>query len=94
VSHIGEQIITKKIVEAVSDYDASGLTETIKCQGKVFSCISLSQEYRHEQVWIPNDTSEYLCNDPYPKTVTEAINMLNNHNLDNASKAKTDHEDN
>jgi hypothetical protein len=92
-SHIGGPIILTKYVESSkSGYDNTKPNELPKYQEKVFNqflaymYIDNADKAKYGTLLTGLHTQTSLKNDQYPKTVTEANNVLSNHRFDNAGK--------
>ena len=103
-SHIGGPIILTKYVEKMKDYDATKSDVVTSCQEKAFqqllayTYLDNSDKTKYGSLLAGLQTQQSLKNNQYPKTITEATNVLSNHRFDVTSgkkpidKATKDHE--
>jgi hypothetical protein len=98
-SHLGGPLVIKKIVESLPEYDVSDPVSIRKCQEKTFekflAYLYLENADRTKYGSLLNglNTQQSLGNNQYPKSVTEANNVLSNHRLDNPSKMKREQDE-
>jgi hypothetical protein len=92
VSHFGVPLIINKIVESMSDFNIND--DVSRCQEKTFECflaylyLENADRAKYGSLLMGLNTQQSLGNDQYPKTVTEANNVLSNHWLDFTPKMK------
>ncbi len=91
-SHIGGPIELTKFMTTMKDYDESNVDAVEKCRKKAFSqfmaflYLDNSDKQKYGSLLTGLQTQQSLKNDQYPKSVTEANNVLSNHRFDNAGK--------
>jgi hypothetical protein len=85
-SHIGGPIVLRKWVLSMKDYDESNSDQMEKCckPTSCFTFLENSGKEKYGSLLIGLQTQQSLKNNQYPKTVTEANNVLSNHRFDNA----------
>ena len=94
VSHLGGPLIFKKIVESMSDFNIDDDLSVTKCQERTFECflaylyLENADRSKYGSLLVGLNTQQSLGNDQYPKSVTEANNVLSNHKLDMTSKLR------
>ena len=94
VSHLGGPLILKKIVESMSDFNIDDDLSVTKCQERTFECflaylyLENADRSKYGSLLVGLNTQQSLGNDQYPKSVTEANNVLSNHKLDMTSKLR------
>ena len=95
-SHIGGPIILTKYVKTMDDYVEKDTTKIAICKEKAFSqllaftYLENSDKGKYGTLMTGLQTQQSLNNNQYPKTVTNATNVLSNHWFDNAGKNKQD----
>jgi hypothetical protein len=88
-SHIGGPIILTKYVEKMTGYDKTKPNEVQKAQEKALSqflaytYVDNADKAKYGTLLMGLHTQTSLKNDQYPKTITEANNVLSNHCFDN-----------
>jgi hypothetical protein len=109
-SHLGGPIILTKLVEAIQDYDIASNEEQKNFQDKTFNqflaflYLENSDKTKYGSLLVGLNTQQSLGNDQYPRTITEATNVLSNHKHDivhtqanpkkpDGNKSKKDKED-
>jgi Reverse transcriptase (RNA-dependent DNA polymerase) len=91
-SHIGGPIILTRFVENMPGYDSSNLDQTASMQEKAqsqflaYMYLDNADKAKYGTLLTGLHTQTSLKNDQYPKTITEANNVLSNHRFDNAGK--------
>jgi hypothetical protein len=94
VSHFGGPLIINKIVESMSNFNINDELSVSRCQEKTFECflaylyLENADRAKYGSLLMGLNTQQSLGNDQYPKTVTEANNVLSNHWLDFTPKMK------
>jgi hypothetical protein len=95
-SHIGGPIILTKVVQGMDEYTASTtdpnkLTELNKSAFSrylAYLYLENSDQTKYGSLLIGLNTQQSLGNNQYPKTITEANNVLSNHKFDSTTTAK------
>jgi len=91
-SHIGGPIILTRFVENMPGYDKTKPDEIVKLQEKAqsqflaYMYLDNADKAKYGTLLTGLHTQTSLKNDQYPKTITEANNVLSNHRFDNAGK--------
>jgi hypothetical protein len=91
-SHIGGPIILTKIVEALPTYDEDDKEKCAKLQEQTFNqflaylYLDNADKAKYGSILTGLNTQQSLGNNQYPKSVTEANNVLSNHRFDVTSK--------
>ena len=84
-SHIGGPIELTKYMKQMKDYDESDVNTVDKCRKKVFQLILAflylenSDKQKYGSLMSGLQTQQSLGNNQYPKSITEANNVLSNH---------------
>ena len=87
-SHIGGPIILTKYVEKMKDYDATDKEKVALCQEKAFqqlvayTYLENTDKTKYGSLLSGLQTQQSLKNNQYPKSITEATNVLSNHRFD------------
>jgi hypothetical protein len=87
-SHIGGPIILSKYMKTMKDYDEKNAAKVEECKEQAYqqllAYIYLDNSDKAKYGTLINglQTQQSLKNNQYPKTVTEANNVLNNHRFD------------
>jgi hypothetical protein len=98
-SHLGRPLIIKKIAESLPEYDVSDPVSIRKCQEKTFEkflayfYLENADRTKYGSLLNGLNTQQLLGNNQYPKSVTEANNVLSNHRMDNPAKMKREQDD-
>jgi hypothetical protein len=93
-SHFGGPIIIPRIVENMPEHDPNDLEMIKKCQMKSFEgflaflYLENADKSRYGSILTGLNTQQSLGNDQYPKTISEANNVLSNHKLDTPLKSR------
>jgi hypothetical protein len=88
-SHIGGPIILSKYMTTMENYDKKNATKVAECKDQAYqqllAYIYLDNSDKAKYGTLINElqTQQSLKNNQYPKTGTEANNVLNNHRFDN-----------
>jgi hypothetical protein len=97
--HFGGPLIIKKIIGSLSEYNASDEKSVKICEEKIlesflaFLHLENADRTKNGSLSTGLNTQQLLGNNQYPKSVTEANNVLRNHKLDNSAKFKKENED-
>ena len=97
VSHIGGPVVLTKYVTKMDGYDAKDADKITLCVNKswgqflAFTYLDNSDKNKYGTLLSGLQTQQSLKNNQYPKSITEANNVLSNHRFDNASKSKNDY---
>ena len=88
VSHIGGPIVFTKYTQKMNGYDAKDAEKIQSCINKswmqflAFTYLENSDKTKYGSLLTGLQTQQSLKNDQYPKTITEANNVLSNHRFD------------
>ncbi len=99
-SHLGGQIILSKYVKTMSTYDENDQEEITKCietaseQLFAFLYMENSDQAKYGLLLRGLKSQKSLGHDQYPKSISEANNVLSNHNFDENRTNKTNHNKN
>jgi hypothetical protein len=91
-------LIIKKIVESMPDFDEKDEEKVLKFQERTFECflaylyLENADRTKYGSLLTGLNTQQSLGNDQYPRTVTEANNVLSNHKLDIVMRTKINDE--
>lgn len=91
VSHIGGPIVFTKFTEKMVGYDKKDEDKVQSCVNKswmqflAYAYLENSDKSKYGTLLNGLQTQQSLKNDQYPKTITEATNVLSNHRFDNTS---------
>jgi hypothetical protein len=91
-------LIIKKIIESLPEYNASDKKSVKICEEKAlgsflaFLYLENADRTNNGSLLTGLNTQQSLGNNQYPKSVTEANNVLSNHKLDNSAKFKKENE--
>ena len=87
-SHIGGPIILTKIVEAMPGYDEKDKDKRDKYRAKAnaqfmaYLYLDNADQSKYGSILMGLNTQQSLGNDQYPRSITEANNVLSNHKFD------------
>jgi hypothetical protein len=87
-SHIGGPIILQRVIESMEDYNKEDPTKNKKIEKQAFKqflgymYLEALDQTKYGSILVGLNTQQSLRNDQYPKTVTEANNVLSNHRFD------------
>jgi hypothetical protein len=96
-SHLGGQIILKKIVRTMPKYDPNDAEANTQCIEKAseqlftFLYLENADQDKYGSLLKGLNSQKSLGHDQYPRMVTEANNMLSNHRFD-VTKPKAKHQ--
>jgi hypothetical protein len=99
-SHLGGPLILSKYVKSMDEYDESNKDTIEKCNERSFSqflaytYLENSDKAKYGSLLVGLQTQQSLKNNQYPKSLTEANNVLSNHHFDNANKVHHKTKDN
>jgi ribosomal protein S10 len=88
-SHIGGPLVLPKFVEEMNKYDvveAKKFQEMAFNQFMAYVYLDNADKAKYGTLLAGLNTQTSLENNQYPKTITEASNVLSNHHFDNAGK--------
>jgi hypothetical protein len=95
-SHIGGPIELTKFMKNMVDYDEKDSDKLEKCKKKAFQqflafmYIDNSDKSKYGSLTTGLQTQQSLGNNQYPKTITEANNVLSSHRFDNVGKKSSE----
>jgi hypothetical protein len=98
-SHMGGPIVIDKIAKAMPEYATYDISSIKKCHNKAYErflanlYIENTDRTKYGSILAGLNTQQSLGKIQYPKTVTEANNVLSNHKLDTTNKSKKVHEE-
>ena len=96
VSHVCGPLVFNKIIEKMDGYDAKDDDKIKSCITKswmqflAFTYLDNSDKTKYGTLMTGLQTQQSLKNDQYPKTITEANNVLSKHRFDNSGKKTND----
>ena len=97
-SHIGGPIILTKIIKGMKEYSEDDEMKREKCvrdaynQYMAYVYLQNADQSKYGSILRGLNTQQSLGNNQYPKTITEANNVLSNHRFDNnPSGARKNH---
>jgi Reverse transcriptase (RNA-dependent DNA polymerase) len=91
-SHIGGPIELTKFMKNMKDYDKSDNEKVEKCRKQAFqqflafTYLDNSDKAKYGSLFTGLQTQQSLGNNQYPRTITEANNVLSSHRFDNPGK--------
>jgi hypothetical protein len=97
-SHMGGPIVIDNITKAMPEYVKYEISSVEKCHNKTYESflaylyIENADRTKYSSILVGLNTQQLLGNNQYPKTVTEANNVLSNHKLDTPNKSKKVHD--
>jgi hypothetical protein len=98
-SHMGGPMIITKVVEAMQGYNETDSKNQEKYRSEAyqrftrFLYLNNADKSKYGTILAGLHTQQSLNNDQYPRTITDANNVLSNHHFDNIKSNKPRHKD-
>lgn len=95
VSHLGCPIFLRKLMETMPNYDSTQPDMVERCgkekheQLMAYMYLENADQSKYGSILVGLNTQKSLKNDQYPKTITEANNVLSNHEFDKKSSGQS-----